>query len=65
MTATVQPDPRRLHVEIKVGDSIAVGDGVVLTLEHKSGQRARMLFVVSDGCARINVIKRLPVTPAA
>jgi hypothetical protein len=64
MTAAAQPDPRRLYVEVKVGDSIAVGDGVVLTLEHKSGQRARML-VVSDGCARINVIKRQPAVPVA
>jgi len=63
--STVQPDARRLHVELKVGDSIAFSDGVVLTLEHKSGQRARMLLVVSDGCARINVIKRNPAAPPA
>ena len=32
----------KLHIELVVGQSITVGDTIV-TLQHKSGQRARLL----------------------
>lgn len=33
-----------LYLDIKVGESVTIGDNVVLTLEEKSGQVARLAF---------------------
>jgi sRNA-binding carbon storage regulator CsrA len=33
-----------LKLEVRPGESVTIGDGVVLTLEEKSGQIARLSF---------------------
>lgn len=41
-------DKRSIIIELKVGDTAAVG-GATITLQEKSGQRARLLVVAPPG----------------
>lgn len=44
-----------LKLDIRVGESVAIGDGVVLSLEKKSGQLAR-IAIRADPSLRIKRI---------
>jgi len=41
---------RSFSVDLRVGESLAIDDGkIVISLLEKSGQRAKLAFVVEDG----------------
>ncbi len=50
---------RALTLDIRVGESVAVGRGVTLTLEEKSGQRARVRFLADESVT----IRKVGVAP--
>lgn len=44
----VNPDVSQLTLELKLGETIEIDGGrIVLTLEHKHGQAARLAFVAA------------------
>jgi sRNA-binding carbon storage regulator CsrA len=51
-----------LRLDVRVGESVAIGDGIVLTLEKKSGQLARIAFKV-DPATKIRMMPGLPGIP--
>ena len=53
----------KFHIELAAGQSIAVGDTTV-TLQHKSGQRARLL-VQAPADTKITQTGLKPATPSA
>lgn len=50
----------RIHIEVRAGESFAIG-GATVTLEHKSGQRARLL-VQAESCTPVSLPGRKPTT---
>ncbi|AYO76440.1 carbon storage regulator [Sphingobium yanoikuyae] len=48
-----------LKLDVRVGESVEIGDGVVLTLEKKSGQLARIAIRADPGLK----IRRMPGLP--
>lgn len=48
-----------LKLDIRVGESVAIGDGVILRLEKKSGQIAR-LAITADTSLAIRRLGQLP-----
>ena len=55
---------KQLTVEVKVGDSVSVDHGrVVITVEEKSGQRARLRFV-ADSEVAIEAVRARPTEAA-
>ena len=48
-----------LKLDVRVGESVEIGEGVVLTLEKKSGQLARIAIRADPGLK----IRRLPSLP--
>ena len=50
----------RIHIEVRAGESFAIG-GATVTLEHKSGQRARLL-VQAESCTPVSLPGRKPIT---
>jgi hypothetical protein len=47
-----------MRFDIGVGEVIAIGDGLQLTLEHKSGRRAR-LVIRADPSLKVEHVKAL------
>lgn len=45
---------RTLFMDLKVGEALQIGGGITVTLEQKSGQRAKLRF---DGC---DEVRRVP-----
>lgn len=39
---------RSFTIELRVGESLAISGGVIVTLLEKSGQRARLAFIAPD-----------------
>lgn len=39
---------KALSIDAHVGEQIAIGDGVVVTVEEKSGRRVRLRFEADD-----------------
>lgn len=54
---------RTLMMDVKVGETLSIDGGrLIVTLEHKSGQRARLRFVHAGD---VNVEHGAPAAPAA
>lgn len=51
-----------LYLDIKVGESVTIGDNVTVTLEEKSGQVARLAF---DADKSVPIRKAQPRDTAA
>lgn len=51
-----------LKIDVQVGQSLAIGDDVVLTLEKKSGQLAR-LTVRADPGKKVRLMRGPPGIP--
>jgi sRNA-binding carbon storage regulator CsrA len=51
-----------LKLDVRVGESVSIGDGVVITLEKKSGQLARIAFH-ADPKTRIRKMQNIPGIP--
>ena len=54
----------RIHVEIRTGESFTIGDSTV-TLEHKSGQRARLLVQAGAGIVVSHPGRKSNINPGA
>lgn len=52
-----------LRLDIRVGDTVTIGDDVVLTLERKSGQTARISIQASPALKIRQLQGRLPGVP--
>lgn len=50
-----------LFLDIGPGDELRIGDGAVLTLEHKSGRRARLRIT---GEADVKLVRDARIDPA-
>lgn len=48
---------KRRHIDLRVGETIAIGD-VTVTLEEKSGQRAKLLVAAQD-CVSIKQLGKV------
>ncbi|WP_278984079.1 carbon storage regulator [Sphingobium yanoikuyae] len=51
-----------LKLDIRVGESVTIGDGIVLSLEKKSGQLAR-IAIRADPSLKIRRLEQAPVPP--
>ena len=54
----------RIHIEVRAGESFAIG-GATVTLEHKSGQRARLLVQAEPGIAVCHPGRMPTINPSA
>lgn len=52
-----------MKFDVRVGQSLAIGDGIILTVEKKSGQLAR-LSVRADPGLKVRLMTSLPGIPA-
>lgn len=51
-----------MKIDVRVGESLAIGEGIILTLEKKSGQLAR-LSVRADPGMKVRLMPSLPGIP--
>lgn len=58
------PADKTLSMDLRVGDSVSVEGRVVITIEDKSGKRARLTFRQESG-ARVERVATTPVATVA
>lgn len=51
-----EADAARVCVEMEAGDQVRIGDAL-MTLKHKSGRYARMVFMMPDG-VEVEIIRQ-------
>lgn len=54
-----------LKLDLRIGESIKIGDHAVITLEEKSGQRARLAIEADKSVPVSRVQKQTPASIAA
>ena len=60
--ANMDHNAGKMWFDVRVGESLTIGDDVILTLERKSGQLARLTVRANPGL-KVRLMRSLPGIP--